>query len=61
MNVARHVQVDAERALRAATQKFSERFRAVEARVKASGRDMKELSLAELDAVWDAVKAEARK
>lgn len=61
VNVARHVQVDAERALRAATQKFSERFRAVEARVKASGRNMKELSLAELDAVWDAVKAEARK
>lgn len=60
VNLARHVEVDAESALRQATRKFATRFRAVEARVKASGKDMKSLSLAELDAVWDAVKAEAR-
>lgn len=58
VNLARHIDVDAERALRAATDKFSTRFRAVEARVKASGKEMKDLPLAELDAVWDAVKAE---
>lgn len=60
VNLARHLDLDAESALRAATEKFARRFRAVEARVKASGRDMKSLSLAELDAVWDAVKAEAK-
>lgn len=58
VNLARHIGVDAESALRAATAKFAKRFRAVEARVKASGKEMKALSLAELDAVWDAVKAE---
>lgn len=60
VNLARHLEVDAESALRAATAKFARRFRAVEARVKASGREMKGLSLAELDAVWEAVKAEGQ-
>ena len=58
VNLARHIGVDAESALRAATAKFAKRFRAVEARVKASGKEMKAMSLDELDAVWDAVKAE---
>ncbi len=58
VNLARHIGVDAESALRAATAKFAKRFRAVEARVKAAGKDMKAMSLSELDAVWDAVKAE---
>lgn len=60
VNLARFIHVDAESALRAATTKFSRRFRAVEARVKASGKEMKDLTLAELDAIWDAVKAEAK-
>lgn len=58
VNLARHIGVDAESALRAATAKFAKRFRAVEARVKAAGKDMKAMSLTELDAVWDAVKVE---
>ncbi len=60
VNLARHINVDAESALRAATTKFAKRFRAVEARVKAAGKEMKSMTLEELDAVWDAVKAEAR-
>ncbi len=56
VNLARHIHVDAESCLRAATEKFSKRFRAVEARVKASGQEMKSLSLEELDRIWDAVK-----
>ena len=58
VNLARHIGVDAESALRAATAKFAKRFRAVEARVKAAGKEMKAMSLSELDAVWNAVKAE---
>lgn len=58
VNLARHIGVDAESALRAATAKFAKRFRAVEARVKAAGKEMKAMSLTELDAVWDAVKAD---
>ncbi len=60
VNLARHIEVDAESALRAATEKFAKRFRAVEARVKASGQEMKALSLEALDQIWDEVKAEAR-
>lgn len=60
VNLARFIHVDAESALRAATTKFARRFRAVEAKVKASGKEMKSMSLAELDAVWDAVKAEQK-
>ncbi len=58
VNLARHINVDAESALRASTEKFARRFRAVEARVKASGQEMKKLSLEALDAIWDQVKAE---
>lgn len=58
VNLARHLHVDAESALRAATDKFARRFRAVEACVKASGQEMKDLSLEALDAIWDKVKAE---
>jgi MazG family protein len=58
VNLARHIHVDAESALRSATEKFSRRFRAVEARVKADNKMMKDLSLEELDKIWDAVKAE---
>lgn len=60
VNLARHLNVDAESALRAATDKFARRFKAVERRVKDAGRDMAALTLPELDAVWDAVKADAR-
>lgn len=59
VNLARHLDIDAESALRAATDKFARRFKAVERRVRASGRDMAKLSLAELDAEWDAVKRDA--
>ena len=60
VNLARHLHVDAESALRAATEKFAKRFKAVEQRVRASGREMGKLTLEELDAEWDAVKAEGR-
>ncbi len=59
VNLARHLDIDAESALRAATDKFARRFKAVERRVRASGRDMAKLSLTELDAEWDAVKRDA--
>ena len=59
VNLARHLDIDAESALRAATDKFARRFKAVERHVRASGRDMAKLSLAELDAEWDAVKRDA--
>ncbi len=56
-NLARHLKVDAESALEGTTAKFARRFRAVEAAAKAEGRDLKAMTLAEMDALWDAAKA----
>ena len=55
-NLARHLGVDAESALEGASAKFSRRFRAVEAAAKARGRALKDMTLAEMDALWDEVK-----
>jgi tetrapyrrole methylase family protein/MazG family protein len=56
VNVARLLKVDAEEALRAAVDKFMGRFRGIEARVSDRGLKMSELSLEDLDAIWDEVK-----
>jgi tetrapyrrole methylase family protein/MazG family protein len=56
VNVARHLGVDAEGALRAATGKFRARFEAVERLAAARGIDLHEADLATLDALWDEVK-----
>ena len=56
-NLARHLGVDSESALEGATAKFSRRFRAVEAAAKAQGKPLKDMTLAEMDALWDAAKS----
>lgn len=60
VNYCRFVDVDAEGALEGTNKKFSRRFRDVERRVRAQGKTLKECTLGELDAHWDAVKAEER-
>ena len=55
-NLARHLKADAESALEVTTAKFARRFRAVEAAAKAQGRDLKSMTLAEMDALWDEAK-----
>ena len=57
VNVARHLGVDAELALRAAAAKFRRRFEAVEALAAERGIDLRPADLATLDALWDEVKA----
>lgn len=56
VNVSRFLNVDAEFSLNNAIEKFIKRFSAVEERLLAEGKDMKNLSLEELDRNWDAVK-----
>ncbi|MEM8840562.1 MAG: nucleoside triphosphate pyrophosphohydrolase [Pseudomonadota bacterium] len=56
-NLARHLEVDPESALRRATAKFDRRFRGVERLLAERGRTPQEASLAEMDALWDHVKA----
>ena len=57
VNVARKCGVDPERALSDATDKFINRFAAVEDAVRADGKRMEELPLSVLDTYWDRVKA----
>jgi nucleoside triphosphate diphosphatase len=52
-NVARHLKLDPEVALRAANDKFIRRFRYIEERLVAQGRAPSESDLAEMDALWD--------
>jgi len=54
VNVARFVRADPEQALLSATRKFIRRFSAVEALAE---RPMEDMSLAELDSLWDCVKS----
>ena len=60
VNVARHLGLDPESALRAATGKFRDRFAAVEALAAGRGLDLTGLDLAGLDALWDEVKGAGR-
>ena len=59
-NLARHHGVEAEAALRAAADKFRGRFRRVERMARERNVQLRDLSFAELDELWDAAKAEAR-
>jgi MazG family protein len=60
VNLARHLGVDPETALRHANARFEARFRRMEARTAAVNRLLEEASLAELDAAWERAKAEER-
>jgi tetrapyrrole methylase family protein/MazG family protein len=57
VNVARHLDIDPEAALRAATAKFRHRFVALERLAAQRGVQLSGLGLAGLDALWDEVKA----
>jgi MazG family protein len=53
VNLARHLDVDAEVALTGAIQKFSERFHYLERALQAQGRSVSDASMEELDALWE--------
>ena len=57
VNVSRFIKVDSEEALTKASDKFLDRFRAVEQLASQRGIDMKQASLETLDSLWDEVKA----
>ncbi len=56
-NLARHLEIDPEAALRAANAKFTRRFRAIEAALAAENRRPRDSTLEEMDALWNAAKA----
>jgi tetrapyrrole methylase family protein/MazG family protein len=57
VNVARHLHIDPELALRAATDKFRTRFERVEGLARDRSIDLRNAALATLDSLWDEVKA----
>jgi ATP diphosphatase len=57
VNLARHLEIDAEAALRQANGKFERRFRSIENALAAQGRRPEETSLEELEALWQRAKA----
>jgi len=59
-NLARRHGVEAEGALRAAADKFRDRFRRVERMARERNVQLRDMTFAELDQLWDAAKAEVR-
>jgi ATP diphosphatase len=59
-NVARHLKIDPEAALRSANAKFVRRFERIESLLAADGRTPSQSDLAEMDRLWDQAKTEER-
>lgn len=61
INLARRLKVDPETALRRTNRKFESRFRGIEQRLAAEGRNIKDASLDEMERIWGEVKEAERK
>lgn len=57
VNLSRFLDLNAEEALGRACRKFSRRFRQVETQADGLGRDLKDMTLKEMDELWDAAKS----
>jgi ATP diphosphatase len=57
VNLARHLGVDPETALRGTNAKFERRFGSIERALAADGKKPEDATLAEMDALWEAAKA----
>ena len=55
-NLARHLGVDPEAALRGTNDKFVRRFKYIERELKEAGKDPEQSSLEEMDRLWDQAK-----
>jgi nucleoside triphosphate diphosphatase len=60
-NLARHLKVDPEKALRAANAKFVRRFRVIESGLAAQGKHAKDATLDEMEALWQVAKEDEKK
>ena len=59
-NIARKLNVNPEEALQSTNRKFMSRFEAMEAYVREHGRNLDQLTLEEMDQLWDEAKAAER-
>jgi ATP diphosphatase len=60
VNLARHLKVDPESALRAANSKFERRFRFIEQALRDTQRPMEDCTLEEMDALWGEAKRQEK-
>lgn len=56
VNLTRFIKVDPENALRLAVEKFTSRFKRIEKTMEACGKDLRDSTLEEMDAVWNRIK-----
>jgi tetrapyrrole methylase family protein/MazG family protein len=61
VNISRFVGVNAEEALRKTISKFISRFRYIEMKAADQGRQLSDMSLEEMDALWDEAKKGEKK
>ncbi|HQJ09035.1 MAG TPA: MazG nucleotide pyrophosphohydrolase domain-containing protein, partial [Deltaproteobacteria bacterium] len=59
VNLARHAGADPETALRKTNRKFKERFSKIEDEAKKRGIPLEDMSLAEMDEIWESAKRKA--
>lgn len=59
-NLARHLQINPEEALRKSCNKFVARFRSMEQQAAEANKGLQQLTLAEWETLWDAAKADER-
>lgn len=59
-NLSRKLEINPEEALRQAVEKFTQRFIKMERRLKTAGKDLRAVSLEEMDRVWEEIKAEEK-
>lgn len=60
VNYSRFINVDPESALERTNKKFQYRFQYIEAKAKEQGRDLKEMTLGEMDALWNEAKTHGK-
>lgn len=60
-NIARKLNVNVEEALQSTNRKFMRRFQSMESSVHGRGQNLDQLTLEEMDALWDEAKAEEAK
>ncbi|MBC7949875.1 MAG: nucleoside triphosphate pyrophosphohydrolase [Chitinophagaceae bacterium] len=60
INYARFLQVDAENALERTNKKFIHRFTHMEQQALSSGKDLKDMTLEEMDAIWNSIKQQGQ-
>lgn len=61
INYARFLNVDAENALELTNKKFISRFTQMEVMVKADGKNLHDMTLEEMDSIWNSIKQQTKK